>query len=88
VPWTVSLARKAARDLDRLEGADWPAVRRAIDGLAEDPYRGDVRPLQGKDWKGYFGKRVGDFRVIFTLDQAARAVMIHTVLRRSEKTYR
>jgi len=74
--------------LDRLQGADWPAVRRAIDGLAEDPYRGDLRPLQGKDWKGYFRKRVGDFRVIFTLDQAARAVMIHTVLRRSEKTYR
>jgi mRNA-degrading endonuclease RelE of RelBE toxin-antitoxin system len=63
-------------------------VRRAIDRLAEDPHRGDVLPLQGKDWKGYFRKRAGDFRIVFTLDQTARAVTIHAVLRRSEKTYR
>ena len=88
MPWTVSLAKKAARDLDRLPGTDWPGVRRAIDGLAENPHRGDVRPLHGKDWKGYFRKRAGDFRIVFTLDHAARAVVIQAVLRRSEKTYR
>jgi mRNA-degrading endonuclease RelE of RelBE toxin-antitoxin system len=74
--------------LDRLQGAAWSSVRRAIDGLAEDPHRGNVRPLQGKDWKGYFRKRAGDFRIVFTLDPAARAVTVHAVLRKSEKTYR
>jgi mRNA-degrading endonuclease RelE of RelBE toxin-antitoxin system len=47
-----------------------------------------VRPLQGKQWKGYYRKRIGDFRVIFTLDRAMRTVTIHAILRRSEKTYR
>jgi mRNA-degrading endonuclease RelE of RelBE toxin-antitoxin system len=74
--------------LDRLPETDSPGVRRAIDGLADDPHRGDVRPLQGKDWKGYFRKRIGDFRIVFALDHAARAVTVHAVLRRSEKTYR
>ena len=86
--WTVNLAKQVARDLDRLPAVDWPRVRRPIDEIAEDPQRGNVRPLQGKQWKGYYRKRIGDFRVIFTLDRAMRTVTIHAILRRSEKTYR
>jgi mRNA-degrading endonuclease RelE of RelBE toxin-antitoxin system len=88
VPWIVSLAKQAARDLDRLPAADWPRVRRAIDDIAIDPHQGDVRPLQGTQWKGHYRKRAGDFRVIFTLDRAARVVTIRAILRRPEKTYR
>ncbi len=86
--WAVSLAKRAARQLDELPAADWPRVRRAIDDLAEEPLRGNVVPLQGPEWKSHFRKRVGNFRIIFTLDRAAQLVTVYAVLRRSEKTYR
>jgi len=57
------------------------------DRIAEDPYGCDVRPRQGKQWRGYYRKRAGDYRVIFALDRAARTVIVHAILRRSEKTY-
>lgn len=87
-PWDVRLAKQALKALDKIPRSMWPRVERAIDELADDPRRGDVLPLQGAEWQGCFRKRVGSFRVIFTLDHAARVLTVIDVLRRSEKTYR
>jgi mRNA-degrading endonuclease RelE of RelBE toxin-antitoxin system len=52
------------------------------------PFRGDVKPLQGKTWKGYYRKRAGDYRIIFLVNHDERLVDVSWVLLRSEKTYR
>jgi mRNA-degrading endonuclease RelE of RelBE toxin-antitoxin system len=56
--------------------------------MAEDPFRGDVKPLRGPQWQGRYRKRVGRWRIIFTPDQNQRIVEVSAILARSEKTYR
>jgi mRNA-degrading endonuclease RelE of RelBE toxin-antitoxin system len=56
--------------------------------MEADPMAGDVIPLKGPAWKDRFRKRVGSYRIIFTLDRKAMTVAISAILIRSEKTYR
>jgi len=49
---------------------------------------GDVIPLKGTEWKGYYRKRVGTYQIIFTLSRKAMTVAVSAVLIRSEKSYR
>jgi len=57
----------------------------ALDAMQEDPLAGDVVKLKGTD---AFRRRVGDYRIIFTIDFAHAAVGIIGVLRRTTTTYR
>jgi mRNA-degrading endonuclease RelE of RelBE toxin-antitoxin system len=56
--------------------------------MERDPLAGDVNPLKGPEWKDHFRKRVGSYRIIFTLDRMAAILAISAILLRSEKTYR
>ena len=47
--------------MDRLEG--WPQVRL------------DVRPLSG-EWAGYLRVRVGEYRIVFRVDEAERTIWV------------
>jgi mRNA-degrading endonuclease RelE of RelBE toxin-antitoxin system len=47
-----------------------------------------VKPLKGPEWKGRYRKRVGPYRIIFTMDRRAMSVAISRILIRSEKTCR
>ena len=86
--WAVELSASAARDLKKLPRDRRLQVSRAIDEMETDPMAGDVIPLRGPQWKGRFRKRVGPYRVVFTMDRTARVVAISAILIRSEKTYR
>ncbi len=56
--------------------------------MADEPFRGDVLPLKGKEWKGRYRKRIGRYRIIFSLDHEHYFVDILAILLRNEKTYR
>ena len=86
--WHVELATSAIKDLKRLPRDRQARVERAIDEMENDPMAGDVKPLKGSDWKGYYRKRVGSYRIIFTTDRNAMRVEVSAILVRSEKTYR
>ena len=62
-------------------------VSRSVSQLEEDPFRESVRPLKGKEWKGYYPKRAGDYGIIFFLHHEQRLIDVAWVQRRSEKTY-
>ena len=79
--WTVELSASAIKELKRL-----PRDRQAQ--MESDPLAGDVIPLKGREWKGHYRKRVGPYRIIFTLDRPAMTVAVSAILIRSEKTYR
>jgi mRNA-degrading endonuclease RelE of RelBE toxin-antitoxin system len=55
--------------------------------MASDPFRGSVKALQGAEWKGVFRRRIGDYRLLFTADQAQKTVVIQQISLRSGKTY-
>lgn len=86
--WAIELSASAVKELRQLPRDRQMRVEHAIDEMEADPLVGDVKPLKGQEWKGRYRKRVGPYRIIFTMDRLARSVAISRILIRSEKTYR
>jgi mRNA-degrading endonuclease RelE of RelBE toxin-antitoxin system len=86
--WAIELSASAIKELTKLPRDRQGQIGRAIDGMEADPMAGDVIPLKGPEWKDRFRKRVGSYRIIFTLDRKAMTVAISAILIRSQKTYR
>jgi mRNA interferase RelE/StbE len=79
----------AVRDLrklsDRMRRAEWEALKTAIDSLAETPRPYGAIKLSGAD---FYRLRLGDYRIIYAIDDQARRLTVTKVARRSEATYR
>ncbi len=86
--WDVRLSKTAARQLSKVPRSYQDLLLERLDEMAEDPFRGDVKPLKGIEWQGRYRKRVGRWRIIFIPYQSERLVEISAILMRSEKTYR
>ena len=83
--WEVRLARHAAHALRDAPAADRLRLLTALHDMEGDPFTGDVRRLRGKvrSWR----RRVGDWRIFFSPDRAARLVNVAAIVRRSSTTY-
>lgn len=86
--WKIQLVENARKPLENIPREDQKRIARTLDGMLEDPFQGDVKPLTGKKWKGRYRKRVGRDRLIFIPVADKHLVIIFAILRRSEKTYR
>ncbi len=86
--WAVELSASAIKALKRMPRDRQAQIGRAIDEMEADPLAGDVKSLKGPEWKDRYRKRIGPYRIIFTLDRKATTVAISAILIRSEKTYR
>jgi mRNA-degrading endonuclease RelE of RelBE toxin-antitoxin system len=86
--WDVRLSKTAAKQLSKVPRNYQDLLLERLGELAEDPFRGDVKPLKGAQWQGRYRKRIGRWRIIFIPDQRERLVEISAILMRSEKTYR
>jgi mRNA-degrading endonuclease RelE of RelBE toxin-antitoxin system len=86
--WAVELSATAEKDLNRLPRDRQARIERALDEMELNPFAGDVKALSGPEWKGRYRKRVGPYRIIFSVDHGVSAVAISAILIRSEKTYR
>jgi len=79
------LDRRTERQLDRIHEPDFGRIRDAILKLEDDPRPPGCRKLRGLDgWR----IRIGNWRVIYAIDDAERLVTIVEVKRRREDTYR
>ena len=81
----VELAPAAQRQLRRLPPGDAARLRGPILALAIEPRPHGAVKVAGSD---FWRVRVGDLRVIYLVDDAARLVVVLRVARRSESTYR
>ena len=86
--WTIRLAKEATKQLKGVPADKQKLLRRRLHEMQEDPLQGDVKPLKGKEWHGWYRKRVGRYRLIFTLDRPGRIVEVAAILIRDEGTYR
>ena len=78
------LTSDAARDLKKLPKDVRKRISNAVEELRDDPLRGDVKPLKGREWKGVWRKRVGDYRLFFTVDRKRKTVTVAAIaLRRT-----
>ncbi len=78
----VLLERAAQRDLKGLPAAEFARVVARIRGLVGNPRPPGSRKLRGSqsDWR----LRIGDYRVIYEIDDGAKVVRVMRVRHRSE----
>lgn len=62
--YTVSLSKKATKQLDKLSDSIANPILRAIGNLANDPRPMGYKKLKGRDG---FRIRIGNYRVIYTI---------------------
>lgn len=73
MPYSISILRRAQRELGQLPAGACERVRDAIRALAQDPRSPGCLRLTGRDgWR----LRVGDYRVIYEVDDAGRTVTV------------
>ncbi len=80
--YEVLLERRAERDLKRLPAKEFHRIIREIKALAENPKPVGCHRIAGSksDWR----IRVGDYRVIYELDEKAKAIRVMRVRHRRE----
>jgi mRNA interferase RelE/StbE len=83
--FAVHLSNRAEKSLKGIPAADQRRIMTAIDAMRAAPYGGDVVKLKGTD---AFRRRVGDYRIIFSIDTRMLVVAILDILRRTTTTYR
>jgi mRNA interferase RelE/StbE len=81
--YAVSFRRSAEKDLHRLDEAVQGRVLQAVEGLAGNPRPWGFRKLQSRR-DDLFRIRVGDYRVIYAVDDKAKVVTVERVRHRRE----
>ena len=79
--WCVEITRPAERDIRRLDRPVRERILIAIEGLAGDAPAGDTKRMSGitpTQWR----LRVGDWRVLVSLDAAEQVIYVKHVLPR------
>jgi len=71
--------------LDRVTGRDYEIVAEAISALEQEPRPKRVKKLAES---GLWRIRVGQYRVVYNIDDEERLVIVVWVARRREDTYR
>lgn len=80
--YTLEIRPRARRSLRQLDPPVRKAVAQVIDSLAADPRPAGCLPLTGH--RPYLRVRSGDYRVIYTVDDHARAVIVAAIGHRRE----
>lgn len=80
--YAVSFRRSAEKDLRRLDDATQRRILRAASGLAREPRPAGCRKLHGSE--SGFRIRVGDYRIVYTVDDEVLVVAIERVRHRRE----
>lgn len=80
--YTIDIRPSARRSLRQLDPQARRAVAAAIDSLATQPRPTDMTPLKGH--RPWLRTRVGDYRIIYNVDDRARAVTVAVVGHRRE----
>ena len=82
VAYELTFARSSRKELERLNQPHRVRVFRRIEALATNPRPAGCRKLEGAEdlWR----IRIGDYRVIYSVDDARRLVDISAVRHRSD----
>lgn len=86
--WACEFTEEAKEDFRSLPKAIQKRVSRVVTQMASDPFQGDVKALKGEEWHGVFRRRIGHYRLLFTVERSHQTVVVHQISLRSGKTYR
>jgi mRNA-degrading endonuclease RelE of RelBE toxin-antitoxin system len=78
--FSILLHKKALREIDGLPVVDKNRILESLREMATDPFSGDVKPIKGV--RGLLRRRVGDYRISFTVNFEKNEVVVLKVGRR------
>ena len=81
--YEIEWAGPALRELRKLDRQTARRVLRAVTGLAADPRPAEVRALSGQP-AGTMRLRVGEFRVVYVIDDGEIRILVVRVAHRRE----
>jgi mRNA interferase RelE/StbE len=81
MPYQILIKRSAEKELDALPAHIRKRIIKKILVLEVDPRLPGTKKLQGED---AFRLRVGDYRVLYTIEDQARLITIYAIGHRSE----
>ncbi len=81
--YQITFVPRVERDLKQLDRSVRLRILRKIKWLAENLESLSLETLAGQ-WRGMYKLRVGDYRVIYTLDSARELLIVHAIGHRSE----
>ena len=77
--YEIELSRKAAKFYQKADTANVRRLNAAFDRLAEDPFNhNNIKQLNG-ELQGSFRLRVGNIRIIYSIDDAIKIVYIEVI---------
>jgi mRNA interferase RelE/StbE len=83
--YVIELRRQALEQLGKMNRHDRDSVLVALSVLETQPRSSSVIKLSGYDlWR----VRVGDFRIIYSIDDSANMVIVRRLIHRNEGTYK
>jgi mRNA interferase RelE/StbE len=74
VSYSIEITREALRALAKLDKPVRRRLQTVIDGLQAEPRPSGVKALQG--FKGAYRIRVGDYRIVYTIDDGRLTVVV------------
>ncbi|MGE4537872.1 MAG: type II toxin-antitoxin system RelE/ParE family toxin [Desulfovibrio sp.] len=80
--YRIELTPAAGRDFKKLPGAAAKRLAPRIDALAQEPRPAGVLPMTGMH--GYYRLRVGDYRIIYKIEDERLVVLVIRVANRRE----
>ena len=81
--YEVILTRRAHREYDKLPPVDQDRIDASFDRLKAEPRPPGVKKLRGNTHR----VRVGDWRIIYTVSDKDRLVLVGRIARRAKDTY-
>ncbi len=79
--YTIKFTEEAKKKIRKLDPSIKPVIKKAIESLAENPYRG--KPLS-YDLAGLFSLRTSDYRIIYRIKGEELLIIVITVGHRRE----
>jgi mRNA interferase RelE/StbE len=83
--WGLILSNQASRIIRRAPWKERDQLRAALRLLADDPYSGDIKLLNGT--RGTLRRRVGNWRILYSLDADRGVIDVMAIKRRGSNTY-
>lgn len=80
--YDIILSRQASRYLDRLDRTAQNRIVDRLDQLAEDPLGPFTKPLTNAE--GLLSSRVGTWRIVYRIDEAAQEVLVSDIAPRGD----
>ena len=81
--YTVELTVRVQRFLDKLDAKIEARIEKRLKRLEDNPIPSDAKCIRRQADQNVFRYRIGNFRVLYTVNVSARVVLVHKIAKRS-----